>query len=168
VSLQFSAQSSPVNKLMVKWPYGYFFVEDAPSQAAHGVFEGMVSIDTEIRAEAVRVARVLLRDIANPRYSVVVGIDPVATNGSDRPYVSFAVGDRVTAPNRTGTPTSYRVLAITVDADDMARPNITLELDTRLNQREAERFKLFQSLGSGVVGNTKVRNALATGGGVSK
>ena len=159
VSQSFSPQSAPVNVLLVKWPFGYLTVEDAASRAAFGTFEGSVSIDADSRSDAVRQARVLLNDVAFPRSSVVMEIDPV--DDDEKPYISYGPGDRVVAPNETGSPTSYRVLAISV-ADDGVRPRIALELDTRLNRREIDKLKLIQALGSGVVGNTRVRNALAT------
>jgi hypothetical protein len=159
VAQTFSPQNEPVTRLLVKWSEGYFQVEAPAEAAVWGWQEGFVTIDAATQQEAERRANVLLEAIKEPRWSVVVTVDALEAN---RPYYAYRKGDRITVPDENGAPKAYRVMSISVVADDYGKAGVVLELDSQLLTRFRDEDNLIRLLGTAVVGNTKVRNALAT------
>ena len=159
VSQTFSPQGDPVTRLLVKWSQGFFQLDDGAAQTAWGVFEGYVTFDAANETEARRQAQIVLDELSDPQTAIVVETDPASD--TDRPYLSYANGDTVIIPDRAGTPGAKKLLSITVDQTDMGRPTIVLEFGARILERQREQFKLFDTLGRGVTGNTKIRLPLS-------
>lgn len=139
-----------VNKLLVKYPGGYFTLDDLVSQAAHGAVEEFLTLDVSTETEARRVAGRYLVSAARAEPAVTVSLEPVA---EDRPYVEFEIGDRLFCPDKADVLRKFRVLGITVGVDDMGDPVIGLELNRRTLSLEEKRASLLRALGSGVVGD---------------
>ncbi len=156
-SLSFVPQVQPRNRYLVKWTSGYFEIEDVASQALWGQYEGFMTVDAPTLNDALSQAGVMLEENANPKYAVVVAIDPLGE--ADSPYDAYSVGNQVGCPGPTGVLTQYQVHAITVVQTDMGRADITLELNARINLQQREQFELLKGIGQGLVGDTKYRNS---------
>lgn len=148
--LQHGQAQSIINRLLVKYPGGLFVVDDAPSQATHGVLEAFLTLDVADLAEATRLATRALTEATSAEPAIALALEPA---GADRPYIDWFVGDRVTAPSPAGVATLYRALSITVNVDDMGDVELGVELNRRTISVEELRTSLLRSLGSGVVGD---------------
>lgn len=154
-SLQFVPQNEVVNRFLVKWTYGYFQIDDAASQAAYGVYEGFMTVDAPTLADATQQAQVVLEEAATPRHAIVASIDPLGP--ADRPYTVYGPGESVQVISPEDALTYYPVKSITVGQTELGRPDINLELLSRLAEREREDFELLQSIGRAIVGDTSQR-----------
>lgn len=115
------------NALLVRWAGGYTTVTNDDSITAYGRREDFLSAgDAQSTHEAERLALGLLARLAWPSEAITVAIEPTGTD--DVPYVDFAPGDNVTAPNAAGIPQSWRVKGITVTEDDEGHPIYVPEL----------------------------------------
>jgi len=160
VSQDFVPQVDVINRFLVKWTSGYFEIEDTASQAQWGEYEGFMSVDGASIEDAERQAAKVLEDSANPIYAVVCQVDP--TDPDRFPYESYSVGEKVQVADPDGGLTWYQVQSITVSQTDLARVDVALELNARLNTQQREQFELLQGLGRTIVGDTKWRNQRMT------
>ena len=156
VSQDFVPQVDIINRYLVKWTEGYFEIEDAISQAAWGEYEGFITVDAPSLEEAERQAQVVLDASSDPIFAVVCQVDP--TDPDRFPYEAYSVGEKVQVANPEGGLTWYQVQSITVSQTELARVDVALELNARLNTRQREEFELLQGLGRTLVGDTKLRN----------
>lgn len=126
------------DKLLVKWSGG--FVEIGSNGR-----EGYATVNAQDKEEAIRRGNVILQDIQNPDPAVLLEVEPIV---GSQPYLDFSVGDYVTV---TGIGL-LRVMAITVDQDDMGYPSVSVELNKRWPATERAEYNLLQSLGKGSTG----------------
>lgn len=160
ISQDFVPQVDVLNRYLVKWTSGYFEIEDTVSQAQWGDYEGFMSVDAASREDADRQAQVVLEQSAQPIFAVVCQVDP---SDPDRfPYEAYGVGEKVRVANPDGGLTWYQVQSITVSQTELARVDVALELNARLNVQQREQFELLQGLGRIIVGDTKWRNQRMT------
>jgi hypothetical protein len=160
VSQNFVPQVDVLNRYLVKWTQGYFEIGDVASQATWGEYEGFMSVDSSSLEDAERQAAVVLEQSANPIYAVVCQVDP--TDPDRFPYEAYGVGEKVRVADPDGGLTWYQVHSITVSQTDLARVDVALELNARLDTRQREQFELLQGLGRTIVGDTKWRNQRMT------
>jgi hypothetical protein len=153
--LRFEPTDSKVNRVIIKFPGGYVTVQNNADVAANGAFEAFLTVDSADIADARRKGRNVLNELLDPQSAIVVDYEPVTV--ASRPYTGFRVGDRVTCPNKDGTPTSYRVISIEVVQDEMGDPTYRIELNRRSRFLEREDYELLQTIGRGLVGERKVR-----------
>ena len=141
--LSLSVRQSPViyDKLLVKWSGGFITV------GTNGR-EGYLTLNAQDEDEAYRRANVVLADIQNPDPAILLEIEPIA---GSQPYLDFGVGDYVTI---TGIG-DVRVIAISVDQDNMGNPSIALELNRRWPTSQRAEYKLLQNLGEGSIGRVR-------------
>ena len=141
--LNLSVRQSPYiyDRLLVKWSGGFVNVGSTGR-------EGYVTVNAQDKDEALRRGEVVLADIQNPDPSVLLEFEPIV---GSQPYLDFSVGDYVTV---TGLG-SLRVMAITVDQDDMGNPNVSLELNKRWPAAQRAEYNLLQSLGEGSIGKIR-------------
>lgn len=118
--------ATPTNALLVRWAGGWTEVTDTASIAAHGRQGGLLGLGAaQTVEEAQRIATEQFATFADPREALTVDLVPV--DDTDRPYPGFLIGDTVTAPLRD-TPTSERVIALTVAQDDDGQVSYVPEL----------------------------------------
>lgn len=141
--LNLSVKASPLiyDTLLAKWSGGFVTV-GSPGR------EGYVTLNAQDEDEAYRRAQVILDDIQNPDPAVLLQIEPIA---GSQPYLDFEVGDYVDV---TGIGT-LRVMAMTVQQDDMGNPSVSLELNRRWPSTERAEYELLQNLGEGSIGKIK-------------
>lgn len=105
------------NVVLIRWGDGFIegVVDDSVTE--WGRRESMLSISNVTSGpSALWTAYATIVPISQPETSIVVGIEPVDT--TDQPYEAFGIGDTVTAPDIDGTPTEYRVAAISCQEDE--------------------------------------------------
>jgi len=105
------------NVILIRWGDGFIegVVED--SETTYGRKETLLSISNVTSGpSALWTAYATIVPISVPEVSIVVGIEPEDTG--DEPYSAFDIGDAVTCDDIDGTPTSYRVAAISCNEDD--------------------------------------------------
>jgi hypothetical protein len=156
VSQDFVPQVDVINRYLVKWTSGYFEIEDTASQAQWGEYEGFMTIDAPSVDEAQREAQVVLDSTSQPIFAVVCQVDP--SDPARFPYEAYSVGQKVRVADPNGGLTWYQVQSITVSQTELARVDVALELNARLNTQQREDFDLLQGLGKTLVGDTKLRN----------
>lgn len=155
-NLQFVPQGDIFNQYLVKWTNGYFTIQDTDSIAEWGVFEGMMTVDTEDVDEATREAALLVERNSQPRWSILATIEPLGE--ADSPYSAYGPGEEVRVPNQSDVLTNYQVQGITGAVNDFGRVDFSLELENRLGEREREREALVADVGRLLTGDTEVRN----------
>lgn len=120
------------NALLVRWAQGWLEVTDAASITAHGRHEDFLSAgDANTPQEAQRVAEALLARIAWPSETITIAIE-AGLGSADTPYTDFVTGDVITAPDHTGTPTTWRVKGFTVSEDAAGNPIYVPEIETEV------------------------------------
>ena len=113
------------NTLLVKYPGGYLERSDATRVAAEGRVERLVTFQTPYRQQVEHLADSMLADLASPW---AVTVDYLPTSPAEEPYTGYQVGDEMTYPDHTGTPTTKRVMAVSVTADEEGNPIFVPEL----------------------------------------
>lgn len=111
------------------------------SVTAHGRREAFLSLgNVRSGVSAIRTAYNTLDPISSPAVSIVIEIEP--DDVDEEPYTGVGIGDTVTAPDRAGTPTSYRVVSIAGVVDEDGRIGWTIELATarELYQQRQDRW----------------------------
>lgn len=107
----------PTNVFIARWNGGWHEVVDAASIAAFGRYEAMLSLGAQQSVEeTTRVAEHELETFAQLREQSTLEHAPISI--SEAPYVAYGPADRLTAPDFYGTPTLFRVAAMTVAEDD--------------------------------------------------
>lgn len=154
----FVPQVDVVNKYLVKWTYGYFEIGDAASQALWGVYEGFMTVDAPTYDNALQQANVMLAENANPLHAIVCEVDPLGND--DTPYWAYGPGENVQVIDADGNLAWKQVQSITVNQNELGRPEIALELEARLQQRQREDYELLSGLGRVLTGDTKQRLSL--------
>jgi len=100
------------NSLLVRYPGSYTLVDDAASITANGLHEGYLTVDASSVDEAARKGEAALDEVGSNDESATAQIEPL---GADIPFVDVLVGEFATVPNRAGTPTSYRAVALSLE-----------------------------------------------------
>lgn len=138
------------NYLLVRDAGGFFNVEDAGSQATHGVRQALLSLaNVTSRTESTTVATATLTVMSVPHVATAMGIEPTGTG--DNPYADFTVGDYITAPDETGT-SSQRVVSLTVAEDENGEASFAPELRSTLDVQEERIGKQLTRLINGALG----------------
>lgn len=123
------------NYLLVRWQGGYIVVEDAVSQAAHGVKQALLTLSNITdEDEASRIGQATLGFTAYPRVAAAAGIEP--TGVGDDPFTDWDLGDTLLAPDETGVTSAQRVVSITVVEDDNGEATFAPELRDTLTVQE--------------------------------
>jgi hypothetical protein len=139
------------NVLLIRWVGGWAERFNTASIVANGRREAVISLGAVQSAEeAYRISDEQLRIYANTRSQITADIEPVGN--ADTPYLSFAVGDRVTVPNEAGTPSSQRVVAITVSEDDDGRITYAPELNDLIIEAQERLADRIRKLSTGTAG----------------
>lgn len=129
------------NWALIAFADGYLDGGIDSSVSTYGRREAFLSL-SNVRSgvSAITTAHNTLDPISTPDLSILVEIAPEDTD--DEPYSSFGIGDTVTAPNRAGTPTEYRVTSISGAVDDDGNIAWFVELVTarELYQQRQERW----------------------------
>lgn len=136
------------NWVLTDWGDGQLDGGDTGSVSTWGRRESFLSLgNVNSGVSAVYTSFATLSPHLGPQQSVIVEIAPVDT--SDEPYSAFNIGDRVTAPNRAGTPTEYRVAAITCEEDDDGELHWFPELATAWELYEQQQTRWLRRTGHG-------------------
>lgn len=148
--------------LLVRYDGGYFEVSDAAAVAAWGRKEGFVQLGSVADVdEATRVATAILAFQKEPTVATTMGIEPTGTG--DDPYADYTVGDSITAPDVDGTPTTQRVVSLTVTEDADSEVGFVNELKSSfLVADEAFNRQLKKLLNGSMRGQTQAANPLPT------
>lgn len=148
--------------LLVRYGGGYITVENAAAVAAWGHKEAFLQLGAvSDRDQAERVANAVLAFQGDPRISTTLGIEP--TGIGDEPYVDFAVGDEITAPDESGGSSSQRVVSLTVAEDDNGDVSFANELKAAfLIPEEAFNRQLKKLLNGSIRGQSQSANPLPT------
>jgi len=154
-SQDFVPQIDVINKYLVKWTYGYFEIQDVASQALWGVYEGFMTVDAPTIENALQQANAMLVENATPLHAIVCEIDPLGD--ADSPYWAYGPGQNVRVVDADGNLAWKQVQSITVNQNELGRPEIALELEARLQQRQREDYELLSGLGRVLTGDTKQR-----------
>lgn len=105
------------NVLLVRYAEGYREVSDSSDVSSNGNREGFLSLANLDEPTAVDDAgEKWLDSLTAPVPAITAGIE--ALSEAETPYVGWRVRDQLTMPNEAGTPTAYRVTAITVTEDE--------------------------------------------------
>jgi hypothetical protein len=105
------------NALLVRHVAGWVEVLDAASIAATGRREAYLDVGAQQSAtEAVRLAQAQLADSAHER--VATTVEPAPLDGTDTPFLAYAVGDHIDVPTWDGSMRPTRVLALGGAVDD--------------------------------------------------
>lgn len=149
--------------LLVRYGGGYIEVQNAAAVAAWGHKEAFLQLGAvSDRDQAERVANAVLAFQGDPRISTTLGIEP--TGVGDEPYVDFAVGDEITAPDETGGSSLQRVMSLTVAEDENGDVSFANELKANfLIPEEAFNRQLKKLLNGSIRGQTQAANPLPTG-----
>ena len=108
---------SQKNAVLARYKGGYRETTDSSDVTANGRREGFLSLANVEEASAVdNAASTYITQLVNPTQSVAAGIE--ALTAGETPYLGWRVRHQVTVPDESGTPTAYRVSAITVTEDD--------------------------------------------------
>jgi hypothetical protein len=137
------------NALLVRYRDGYK-TGFAADFATYGRREGFLSIGdvSDVNAVNATITQVLAVQ-SQLQEAVTMGVEPSATD--DTPYLGVWVGDYVTAPDASGTATSYRVVSITGTCDEEGFARFVPELRTRTDE-VAERTRLWlKRIGDGTL-----------------
>lgn len=160
-SLTYDIGEPKVNRIVVKWSKGWIIVNNSSNIATYGAYERFLTVDTEDQQEAIRQAQLNLAQLSDPQHAIVLEVEP-RESSDETPYRNFSLGDKVYAPSPAGVSTAYRVMAISVQQDDMGNPLFTLELNRRSRIIERQQFELLQTLSGGVAGPNSTRTLEAT------
>lgn len=122
---------SKTNTLLVRYKGGYKTVEESTAYGTMGYrAEGFLSLaDVDDLTTAQNAAQVaLLGDLSLGSRTVTADVEPLTA--AETPYLGYRIGDDITLPDESGTPTAYRVVSITVDEDDDGVITFTPELES--------------------------------------
>ncbi len=100
-----------------------------------------------------------LKPVSTPEVSIIITIEP--DDETDTPLLAFRVGDRVTAPDANGEPTTYRVMAISWDEDDDGALSWRVELATARDVQEQVWHRWLRRTGNGTL-DGRSRSATVT------
>lgn len=110
------------NVFLSRWKKGYRSAQQASSISTYGRREGFVALtDVEELSAVDESLRATLTEQSVLQNAITLGIEP--TTDAETPYKGVFVRDAITAPNISGSPTSYRVVSITasIDAEGFAQ-----------------------------------------------
>lgn len=114
---------------LIRWGDGFIEGSISASVTDNGRREAGVAIsNVQSGPSALWTAYATLNPISELTNSVIIAIEP--EDLTDEPYSAFTIGDTVTAPDATGTPTLYRVASISFTEDDDANLLWLIELGT--------------------------------------
>lgn len=148
------------NAALARWADGFIYEEITDSVASHGRREtGLALSNVQSGPSTLWTMLATLQPVSSPEVSIVVGIEPA--NEADTPFLAFGIGDRVTAPARDGTPTEYRVMAISWDEDDDGYIAWTVELATARDVQEQIWQRWLRRTGNGTL-DGRSRSATVT------
>lgn len=120
---------------LIRWADGFIEGSIADSVTANGRRESGISIsNVQSGPSALWTAFATLNPISTLTNSVIIAIEP--EDLTDEPYSAFTIGDTVTAPDSSGTPTEYRVASISFTEDDDANLTWFIELGTARDLQE--------------------------------
>lgn len=163
--VEFSRTDPAPNRILVRFALGYEVVNDTAGQLADGyVEEALMTVDTDLRVEAVRLAEHAMAAAREQVGSVSADIIPV--DAPTTPFSGFGIRDLVQVPVGGGSVEARRTIALTV-TDRGVEPEYFGEWAKRRRPREVKREELLQTLGSGVVGSapgSRPRSASVNGG----
>ena len=145
-----------INSVLVRWAKGYTSASDSSSTTSYGRRESFLSLTSvEEVNSATQAGTQTLSLYAQPQAAIVMGIEPASD--TDCPYKGVFVRDAVTAPSITGTPTSYRIVALTATTDALGYAKFVPELDTK-SDAMADRTKLWlKRVGDGTLAGRSKR-----------
>lgn len=140
----------PKNALLLRWKGGYATKTDSSSVSTYGRREGFLSAATVDSAASISQAgTTALSLFATPRTSISATHEPASD--AEAPYTGYAPGHTLTAPNESGSGTSYRCEGLTVSEDDNGYLTYTAELSS-LVETERRRQQLWLSrVGNGTL-----------------
>lgn len=139
-----------VNALLCRYAGGYHQVEDGASIAAHGRYEGFLTLGAVQSTDEVdRIAAAYFARYADPAVTTTDGVEPAGSG--DAPFADWSVADYVTAPNEAGVAASLRVLSLAVTEDDEGNPIYTPELDTLGEVYEQQLQRWLASMANGTL-----------------
>lgn len=119
------------NVLLVRYAEGYREVADTSNVTANGNREGFLALaDIDDTSAVDDAGSRWLESLTSPVPAITAGIE--ALSDAETPYVGWRVRDLLTIPNEAGTPTAYRVTAITV-TEDNANGALTFTPELRSN-----------------------------------
>jgi hypothetical protein len=141
--------SEIVNSLIVSTADGYLEVQDeSDSISEYGRIEGL--LDTGVSSGVSEaVADAVFTQKANPEEGASYTIIPIP---GSIPFVDFAVGDWVLAPNALGVPVKRRVMSISVEEDEAGNPSYAVEFDTIFQDNDDKLNVWLAKLGGGALG----------------
>lgn len=150
-SLTFDISEPKINRVVVKWTGGWYVVENTSDITTNGAHERFMTVNTDDFNEARRMGDLTSSELSDPQHAIVVEVEP-RSGYNETPYKNFNIRDKVYAPSPSGSLAHYRVIAISVQQDEMGDPLFTLELNKRSRIIERQQFELLQSLSGGLIG----------------
>lgn len=149
------------NSLLVRYAEGYHVVEDAASIAAQGRHEGYLELGSAQSVDEVeRIAGAILARSAVPAVATTAAVEPVGP--ADTPYTAFDVGDWITAPDETATPTLFRVFSIAYTEDDEGNPIFAPELRSAADEAEVRFARWLKRMSNGALGGSTESASVAS------
>lgn len=150
------------NALLIRWSGGWAERVNAASVTTHGRREAVLGLGAvQSIDEVYRIADEQLEIYASPREQISADIEPMSD--TDTPYLGFTVGDTITVPDSTGTPSAERVIAITVSEDEDGHVTYAPELhDVILGMQERFGQNLKKLANGTLRGDSKVAQPVAS------
>jgi len=119
------------NAVLGRYKGGYREKVDSSDISSNGRREGFLSLANVEEPTAVDNAlSTYIAELVEPTANVTAGIE--ALTSAETPYLGWRVRHQITVPDEDGTPTAYRVSAITVTEDD-ATGDLTFVPELRSN-----------------------------------
>jgi hypothetical protein len=131
------------------------------SVTAHGRREVGLALGSLDGPMALYVAEAQLRPTSTPELTIVAEFEPVAGSESQQLSIVTGLGGTLTAPNWTGTPTSYRVKAHSGGEDDDGNLIIRPELNTATDVLD-KRYQQFMARTNNGTNNGRSLSATVT------
>lgn len=150
----------PRNAILTRFKDGWVTRTNSGSISTYGRREGFLSVaavEDEAGANAAGDGGLFVT--ANPRTSIVLGIEPLGD--SDTPYLGYWPGDSVTAPNETGTPATYRCEGVTVTEDEDGQLTFVPELSQLYDTSVRRNQTWLERVGNGTLGGRSAVASLA-------
>lgn len=140
--------SAPVaNVVLARYPSGAWYERTSSgSVTSWGRKEKSLSAGAQSPAQIRRVIDATFGEVADPATHVTAAAEPLP---GIVPWVDYFVGDWISAPGEDGTPTSYRVRAVTAAHDEAGHPIYVPELGTLEQEFEARLARLSRRMNPG-------------------
>lgn len=162
LSLSHAGKRTRLNKALIRYAGGWTEKEDTASTGTHGDRGGYLELGAvQGEAQAIQVAAELMDNRAAPAYATTATLHP--RGPVTTPYVSFEVGDTITAPDETDADASMRVLSIAMSEDDEGVIDWPVRLrDEQLELEERHNTWLRRMADGAALGGARVSSRAGT------